>query len=76
MPREEIERLIGKAIMEPEFLRELLLDPEGTASKAGIMLTKDEVEAIRQVSREQAMKFAEEFESRIIKRWVGSGTTL
>lgn len=74
MPREEIERLIGKAIIEPDFLRELLADPEGAAARAGIFLTPDEVEAVRQVSREQAMKFAEEFESRIIKRWVGSAT--
>jgi len=71
--RDEIERLIGKAIIEPEFLRELLQDPEAAAKQAGIVLTEDEVEAIKQVSREQAMKFAEEFESRIVKRWVGNG---
>jgi len=74
MPREDIERLIGKAIIEPDFLKELLVDPEGTAAKAGIMLTEEEVEAIKQVSRDQAMKFAEEFESRIVKRWMGNGT--
>ena len=71
--REDIERLIGKAIIEPDFLRELLQDPEGAAKKAGITLSNDEVEAIKQVSREQAMRFAEEFESRIVKRWMGSG---
>jgi hypothetical protein len=74
VPREEIERLIGKAIIEPEFLRDLLMDPEAAAGKAGIVLSPDEIDAIKQVSREQAMKFAEEFESRIIKRWMGSGT--
>ena len=73
MAREEIERLIGKAIIEPDFLRELLQDPEGAARKAGFNLSPDEVEAIKNVSREQAMKFAAEFESRIVKRWVGSG---
>jgi len=73
MARDDIERLIGKAIIEPEFLRELLRDPEEAAKSAGITLTPDEVEAIRQVSREQAMKFAEEFESRIVKRWMGNG---
>lgn len=73
MARDDIERLIGKAIIEPEFLRELLQDPEAAARRAGISLTPDEVEAIRQVSREQAMKFAEEFESRIVKRWMGNG---
>lgn len=74
MPREEIERLIGKAIIEPEFLRELLADPEAASAAAGIILTEEEIEAVKQVSREQAMKFAEEFEARIVKRWVGSGT--
>jgi len=74
VPRQEIERLIGKAIIEPEFLKELLADPETAAAKAGIMLTDEEIEAIRQVSREQAMKFAEEFEARIVKRWVGNAT--
>ena len=74
MARDDIERLIGKAIIEPEFLRALLQDPEGAAKKAGIILTPEEVEAITQVSREQAMRFAEEFESRIVKRWMGHGT--
>ena len=73
MAREEIERLIGKAIIEPDFLRELLQDPEAAAENAGVLLTTEEVEAIRQVSREQAMKFAAEFENRIVKRWMGSG---
>jgi len=71
MARDEIERLIGKAIIEPEFLRELLQDPEAAALKAGIILTPEEVEAIKTVSRDQAMKFAEEFENRIVKRWMG-----
>ena len=73
MAKSDIERLIGKAVMDPNFLRELLLDPEATARTAGIILSPDEVEAIKQVSREQAMKFAEEFESRIVKRWIGTG---
>ena len=71
MARDEIERLIGKAIIEPEFLRELLQDPETAALKAGIVLAPEEVEAIKTVSRDQAMKFAEEFENRIVKRWMG-----
>ena len=71
MARDEIERLIGKAIIEPEFLRELLQDPEAAALKAGIVLSPEEVEAIKTVSRDQAMKFAEEFENRIVKRWMG-----
>jgi len=71
MARDEIERLIGKAIIEPEFLRELLQNPESAALKAGIVLTREEIEAIKTVSRDQAMKFAEEFENRIIKRWMG-----
>ena len=71
MARDEIERLIGKAIIEPEFLRELLQDPEAAALKAGIVLAPEEVEAIKTVSRDQAMKFAEEFENRIVKRWMG-----
>jgi len=72
--RDDIERLIGKAIIEPDFLRMLLEDPEGAAKSAGITLDEEEIAAIKQVSREQAMKFAEEFESRIVKRWVGNGT--
>ncbi len=71
MARDEIERLIGKAIIEPEFLRELLQNPETAALKAGIVLTPEEIEAIKTVSRDQAMKFAEEFENRIVKRWMG-----
>jgi len=71
MARDEIERLIGKAIIEPEFLRDLLQDPEAAALRAGIVLTPEEVEAIKTVSRDQAMKFAEEFENRIVKRWMG-----
>ncbi len=71
MARDEIERLIGKAIIEPEFLRELLQDPEAAALKAGIVLSTEEVEAIKTVSRDQALKFAEEFENRIVKRWMG-----
>jgi hypothetical protein len=46
-------------------------NPEAAALKAGIVLAPEEVEAIRSVSRDQAMKFAEEFENRIVKRWMG-----
>lgn len=74
MARPEIERLVGKAVIEPEFLRALLEDPVKAAEGIGITLTPDEVEAIRMVGRGIGVGASGETEDSLFKRLMGVGS--
>lgn len=39
--------LIGRAIQDPEFRRQLLSNPEGTVAETGYELDRDQIEALK-----------------------------
>ncbi len=47
--KEEVELLIGKAFLEPEFRNEFLSSPEAAAKKLGIELTVEQVKAFKAI---------------------------
>ena len=56
----ELERLIGRAVMDKEFREQLLNDPEGAARAAGFNLTDAELEQLKSlVERYQTDSSAE-----------------
>ena len=60
MAQEELERLIGRAILDPEFRKRLLVDPETAIQKEGFDLTPEEVELVKSVDKDKAETLAEE----------------
>ena len=49
MSYEVVGKLMDKWVNDPNFRKELKKDPEGAARKTGAQLSKEEVEALRQV---------------------------
>jgi hypothetical protein len=60
--QQEIERLVGQALIDDDFRYRLLNDPENTAQTLGIRLTGDEVARIRRVDHGEADRLAAEFQ--------------
>jgi hypothetical protein len=60
MAQEELERLVGRAILDPKFRERLLADPEKAIQDEGFDLTPEEVELVKSVDKERAETLAEE----------------
>lgn len=43
----DLERLVGRAVMDPEFRDKLFADPEGVIKGSGLSLTSDEVDGVK-----------------------------
>lgn len=43
----DLERLVGRAVMDPAFREKLLADPEGAIKDSGLSLTPDEVDGVK-----------------------------
>lgn len=50
----DFERLVGRAILDPDFRRQLLDDPDGTVKRAGFSITDAEMDQIREAARDRA----------------------
>lgn len=58
----QMERLIGKALMDAEFREQLLADPEKAARSLRYRLTDMQVASIRRLSADEAALLAAAFE--------------
>jgi hypothetical protein len=54
MPKKDIERLIGRAVIDPVFREKLFKDPEKTIRTAGLKLTEEELAALKEIDAEKA----------------------
>jgi hypothetical protein len=60
----ELERLIGRAVMDKEFRDQLLNDPEGAAKAAGFNLSDADLEQLKSlVGRYQAGASADDLDA-------------
>lgn len=50
----DFERLVGRAILDPDFRKQLLDDPDGTVKGAGFSITPDELEGIHRAAKDRA----------------------
>jgi hypothetical protein len=51
----ELERLVGRAILDPTFRKQLFDDPDGTIKSAGFSLSEDEVKQVREAIRQRSL---------------------
>jgi hypothetical protein len=49
----DFERLVGRAILDPEFRRKLLDDPDGTVDAEGFAISEAERDQIRQAAKDR-----------------------
>lgn len=70
MSREDLERLIGRAVLEPEFRESLSTDLEQAIHEAGFDLTAEEIDALKAVDVEKAMAAAEDLASATKEPWI------
>jgi len=62
--QEEIEKMLGKAILDPEFRKEAIEDPEAAAKKLGVELSSEQVEAFKAEETTRVAEHLEKVESK------------
>jgi len=69
MPKKDVERLVGRAILDAEFRERLFADPEATIREEGFNLTEREMAALKTVDAEKAVALASELEATPAITW-------
>ena len=54
MARKDLERLIGRAVLDPKFRESLFADPENAIREAGFDLSDEEMAALKAIDPQQA----------------------
>lgn len=49
----DFERLVGRAVLDPDFRRKLLDDPDGTVQAERFAITEAEMDQIRQAAKDR-----------------------
>jgi len=52
----DFERLIGRAVLDPDFRKRLLDDPDAAAKEAGLQPAPDEMERLRKALTDPAQR--------------------
>jgi len=60
MAREDLERLIGRAVLDAQFREMLLADPERATREGGFDLTEEEVAHLKSIDAQKARALLEE----------------
>jgi hypothetical protein len=63
MASKDLERLVGRAILDPEFRKRLFADPEAVIRREGYQLSPEEMAQLLAVDKEKAATLAEEMEA-------------
>lgn len=69
MARQELERLIGRAVLDPEFREKLFADPEKAIREAGLDLTEEEIAHLKSIDVQKARALLEEAEAIPASDW-------
>lgn len=69
MAQRDVERLIGRAVLDPEFRARLLADPEKAIREEGFDLTEEELETVTGVDREKAKATLEDMAALAGEPW-------
>lgn len=49
----ELERVVGKAVLDKDFRKKMLDDPDAALAEAGITLTADELDKVKKAAKER-----------------------
>ncbi len=60
MASKDLERLVGRTVLDADFRKRLFADPEAVIREEGYDLTPDEMAQLQKVDREKAMTLAEQ----------------
>lgn len=52
----ELERLVGRAILDKQFRKQLLDDPDGAVQAGGFNLTPEELQQVRDAAQDRGKK--------------------
>ena len=59
MAKEDLERLIGRAVLDPRFRERLFADPEKAIREAGFDLSDEEMAGLKRIDPQQAREAIE-----------------
>jgi hypothetical protein len=59
MARQDLERLIGRAVLDARFRESLFADPEKAIQEAGFELSDEEMAALKEIDPQQAREAVE-----------------
>ncbi len=70
MSQETIERVVGRALLDPKFLDKLLNDPEDALQDAGLSVEERArlAETVRHIGPAEARRLADTFQARVAGR--------
>lgn len=69
MARQDLERLIGRAVLDPQFREKLFTDPEKAVREAGFDLTEEELAQLKSIDAQKARALLEEAEAIPAAEW-------
>ena len=69
MARKDLERLIGRAVLDPRFRESLFADPEKAIREAGFDLSNEEMAALKTIDPQQARDAIEGMASLDAQPW-------
>jgi hypothetical protein len=69
MAQADLERLIGKAILDPRFRDRFLEDPGTVAQEMGLNLTEEEIAGLKAADREKVKALSDELAGTTKSPW-------
>lgn len=69
MARQDLERLIGRAVLDPEFREMLFDDPERAIREGGFDLTEEEIAHLKSIDAQKARALLEDAEAIPTSEW-------
>ena len=65
----DLERLVGRAVMDKAFRDKLLADPEGAVKEAGLQLSAEEMQKLKASVKDQSSRQLDEQLASLSSRW-------
>jgi hypothetical protein len=69
MAREELERLVGRALLDLKFRARLFADPETAIREEGFDLTEEEMDSLSKIDLQEAQKAVEALDAASGQPW-------
>jgi hypothetical protein len=71
MARQDLERLIGRAVLDPKFRESLFADPEKAIREGGFDLSDEEMAALKTIDPQKARDAVEGMATLDAQPWAG-----
>lgn len=67
--KKDLERMVGRALLDPEFRARLFADPEKAIREAGFELTEEQISSLTKIDRQKAQGAIEELDQVMGQPW-------